>query len=327
MGTTITVECKVIFKRVIFLFVVAFFVCGGHAKKIEHPYFWKVEKDGKVSYLLGAVNEPITINDLLCPVDIRLHLENSDLVLVETDFYSERNKEAVDARNQLMQSEDSREFRIFSPESQVFLRSKGVSENLNLYGYVTALTYLCAYGVPSIDGLTLAERILDVAHSKKIPVQELDDFDEKIIATMRQRERIARMYEQVTNTKLLTSIGLLEDRQIRPFDRKCPPQALVDTIEGYTSGLQAVRVVLDHLNRLNPWHQERYVHVIHEGSKRWLDRFEEAHKNYDRIFLIGELIHFMSFSFGDVGYRSILDMMEDKGYETEPVTCEKTIAL
>ena len=320
-------ECKVIFKKILFLVFVVLAAYGSQAEKIEHPYFWKAEKDGKVSYLLGAINEPIAVNDLLCSANIRFRLENSDLVLVETDFHSEKSKEAVDAQNQLMQSEDGREFRAFSPTGQAFLRSKGVSENLNLYGYVTALIHLCGYGVPSLDGLTLTEQILDVAHSKKIPVQELDDFDEKMSAIMRQREQVAQIYERVSDTKLLTSIGLLEYRHILSFDRKCPPPELMDIIEGYTSGLQAVRSVLNHLDRMNPWHQERHISVIHEGSKRWLDRFEEAHKNYDRIFLAGGLIHFMGFAFRNVSYWGLLDMMNDRGYKTEPVTCEKTIAL
>ncbi len=61
------------------------------------------------------------------------------------------------------------------------------------------------------------------------------------------------------------------------------------------------------------------IKILKEWARRniqWVDRFEEAHQNYDRIFLIGGLAHF-------VNPASVVDWLKRKAYTVEPVICKQ----
>ena len=318
--------CKI---KIFFLVFIAFIICGSSAvqkegTQVQHPYFWEVEKEGKTSYLLGTMHEPVPIDDLLCGKDIRHHLENSDLVFVETDFYSERSKEVVDTQKQWMQSADGREFRAFSSKSQEFLRSKGISERLNLYGYVIILGNLCGYGVSSIEGLTLTEQVTDIARSKEILVRELDDFEEKLAPIMRHREKIAKEYAQLSNTKFSEVIHLL-DQYIHQFNKQCPLKNVVDTIENYKSGL-GVWDMLEIFRDLSFLDRSKYVAELERRNGKWVDHFEEANKNHAHIFLAVGLAHLFDLpSLLGMGRQQtdLVSMLKNRGYTVESVICEK----
>ena len=145
-----------IFRKMIFLLLVFVFY-GAYATAeeglptqqtpINHPYFWKVKKDGKTSHFLGTKHDPIfmetkgemtslsipishkhkrtSVNELLCSDEIQHHVENSDLLFVEIDSFTEKSREAVAIQEQWMLSKDGREFQALSARSQDFLKSRG----------------------------------------------------------------------------------------------------------------------------------------------------------------------------------------------------------
>ena len=220
-----------VFSKAIFLVFLLFVVYGSQAEQIEHPYFWKAEKDGKTSYFLGTIHEPILkrqmvpvsaslsfillnsprhkpfyMDSLLCSEEIQNHLEDSDLVFVEIDSFSARSREAIATQAQWMLSEDGKEFQALSEGSQEFLLDRGISPQLNLYGYTVVLDNLCNSGFKSVDGLRLDEQITRVAHSKGIPVQELDDFDERYEHFMRKRKQTADEYKQLSDKQFWIKI-------------------------------------------------------------------------------------------------------------------------
>ncbi len=53
------------------------------------PYFWKVEKNKKTSYLLGTIHEGVTVEHLSCSKKIKSYLEESDYFF--TEVYLEPN--------------------------------------------------------------------------------------------------------------------------------------------------------------------------------------------------------------------------------------------
>ena len=111
-----------VFSKVIFLVFLVFSFYGSGAdqtagNQVEHPYFWKVDKDGKTSYLLGAFHDIIAIDELLCPQEIQHQLENSDLLLVESDYRSEQHKNFMAVIRQMKTSTDGREFQKLGTES------------------------------------------------------------------------------------------------------------------------------------------------------------------------------------------------------------------
>lgn len=49
-----------------------FAVYRSQAEPIEHPYFWKVEKGGKTSYILGIMHVAVSMEGLMEPMSVFL---------------------------------------------------------------------------------------------------------------------------------------------------------------------------------------------------------------------------------------------------------------
>ena len=316
--------------------------------RIESPYFWKVEKDGKTSYLLGTLHESVfikasgetaplpalishkhkhySIDNLPCSNEIQYHLENSDLLFVENDSFTEKSKEVATIRKQRMLSKDGGDFQALSTRSQEFFKSAGIHDRWNLYGYVTILYQLCDYGFADLDMgfrnfAALDIQITRVAHFKGIPVQELDDFDMMYEPIKRKRERHADELNRnlISDERYKRYISRL-DEKIENFYNACPTQWHIDMMESYISGkgVEGAQKFLEGLKL-----QE--LLKLSSRNLTWLDRFEAAHQNYDRIFLIGGLAHFTELPplLEPPLYISFPNMLEQVGYTVEPVTCEK----
>ena len=325
------------FKR-FFLFLIACFVFYEvHViepvnAQIKHPYFWKVEKDGKTSHLLGVVHEPIPINELLCPQEIKHRLKSSDLVFVELDHRTEKSRKAIDTQEQLMLSTDGREFRSLSRKSQEFLRSRGVGEQWNFYGYKALLSNLCKYGVSRVDGLKLDEQVTDLAYSSGISVYELDDFHKKYDGVKEEQKKKSDFYNGLLETESVfkVEINVLNNR-IDRFLKECSSEWLVDTTKDYNSGKRTLDLVQASMTALDI---HLYLNLM-ERNIQWVNRFEEARQNHERIFLAGGLAHFVFNPFdnpmgaGDVEIImtsdpfNVVELLRVKGYTVERVTCEK----
>ena len=284
-----------------------FLVHGSRAEPIEHPYFWKVEKDGKVSHILGTVHVAVPIDELLCPKEIQDQLEKSDLVFLEADPHSEDFIEAEREQAQWATSTDGREFRALSPENQEFLRSRGISENLNLYGYDTKVSQLCN---KVEDGKGVDSQVSRIADSQGIPIQGLEDYypaRRPMVEANRQR---AELYSQLPEGPFTEEIRRL-NYFISRFSRMCPPVDVVHMIESYKSG-SIVEVILDSMMRTPP----EVLRRLQERNSRWMDRFEKTYQSHKRIFVAAGLVHFL-------GPVSFTGMLEEKGYKVELVNCEQ----
>lgn len=111
--------------------------------------FWKVEKEGKVSYLLGTFHVGISLYELPCSNTILEQLKKSDLVFVEVVSGSVAEHMAGD-----FLSPGGEDFKSLNTYSQQFLRQKGVSNNLNCVNLFFALRELCVaegLGVSALD--------------------------------------------------------------------------------------------------------------------------------------------------------------------------------
>ena len=308
-------DIEMIFKRVIFLvFCCAFY--GTYAaeegeSKVEKPYFWKVKKEGKTSHFLGTLHIPITIEELPCSQEIQHHLKNSDLVFVETDAFTEEQKEFKALIEKMKLSKDGSEFKALRPETQEFFRSWGISENLNLYGYASVFRGLCLDGEKSLEHFKLDEEITNVAYATEIPVRELDDLYDYTIEGM---EKNVKAFNRLSGFRLQREIDLM-NQDVLQFSRNCPPKIYTDLIDSYKSHRRTTYVE-QYLSRLTPGEREAWLLERERRNLQWLSRFEEAHKDYERIFAAGGLNHF-------IGPSGFIDMLEDKGYTAELVTCKK----
>ncbi len=278
----------------------------------SNPFFWKVEKEGKTSYFLGTAHVLISIDELLCSKDVQHHLENSDFVFVEHNYLLERSEKFDAAGKQLMLSKDGREFQALNEASQEFLRSKGISEQLNLYGYNKVLHNLCRHGVPDVNDLILDSQIAYEADSRGIPIQELDiSVGEHLLETKKQK---AEAFNQLSDFQFQLEIGYLNG-DIKMFSYNCPFQWSVDQLANYKSGKITANDIEKHLSNLTAEKRNEYILNLLERNTQWLVRFEKAHQTRDRVFLAGGLVHF-------IGPVNLIDMLRKKDYTVESVTCK-----
>ncbi len=73
-------------------FVFSILLCGFavvSCSTIKKPFYWKIEKDGKTSYVLGTMHSGIDIRDM--PEELHKDLEQSRAVLKEITLESEKN--------------------------------------------------------------------------------------------------------------------------------------------------------------------------------------------------------------------------------------------
>ena len=94
------------------------------------PFFWTVEKEGKISYLLGTYHIGVSVYELFCSEFILEKLRGSDLVFVES------KKDALDSSNlgkELFLSENNEDFNSLSSYSQSFLTAKGINSSLSFF--------------------------------------------------------------------------------------------------------------------------------------------------------------------------------------------------
>ncbi len=324
--------------QVVFLVLISYFVfyeayaIEPGSSQIGHPYFWKVEKDGKTSHLLGVVHESILIDELPCSQKIQHSLKNSDLVFVELDHRTERSRTAIETQEQSMLSKDGREFQALSRKSQEFLRNRGVSEQWNLHGYSVLLSNLCKYGVSRIDGLKLDEQITDVAYSKGTLVQELNNFHEIYDPVRREQKKKADFYNGLSGTESVFTeeINNLNDR-INGFFRECPPKWLVDATEDYKSGRGIVDIAQASVMTFDSY---SYLKLM-ERNIQWVNRFEEVYQSHERVFLAGGLTHFIFNPFNSLVKNSaeretvvlnpfnVIDFLRIRGYTVERVVCKR----
>lgn len=307
-------DIEMIFKRIFFLFFCCAFykayTVEERESKVERPYFWKVEKEGKASYFLGTLHIPMTIEELSCSQEIQHHLKNSDLVFVETDSFTEEQKEFRALKKNMKLSKDGSEFKALRPETQEFFRSWGISENLNLYGYASVFRGLCLDGEKSLGHFKLDEEITNVAYATGTPVRELDDLYDYTIEEM---EKHVDAFNRLSGFKLQMEIALL-NQDVLQFSRNCPPKIYKDFIDSYKSHRRTTYVE-QYLSQLTPEERETWLLERKRRNLQWLSRFEGAYKDHDHIFVAGGLNHF-------IGPSSFIDMLKDKGYAAELVTCK-----
>ena len=159
----------------------------------QWPYFWKIEKDGKTSYVLGVIHITVSLNELPCASYIESRLKNSDLLFSE--FSSAwvnilKEKKPIEADSELnylytqngfelMYDEDGSDFLQLSQSTQSFFREKGVNTKLSHAGFIVASSALCfakAYG-HSIIQKSIEKGLIEAAKSSDVSIKPLDTVE------------------------------------------------------------------------------------------------------------------------------------------------------
>lgn len=259
------------------------------------PYFWKVQKDGKTSYFLGTYHIANTLENLQCSDKIKSHLENSDLLFVESDIHSaeqqDLNERLKEYREKAMLSEGGHEFKSLNEESQIFFRSRSIQEDLSYTGYTNVVYNLCRNQVKVRSGagaISLDSQLKAISQANNIPVAYLDEGEDT--------DKISEV--------------LIDILYVSDADSESVNKAVADfefcisrSIESFTSYRKGV------LNKNTPWNDEQKKVLLKDRNEKWVIKFKEAHGsgNYNQIFLAGGTAHFIS-------DFNVLDMLEKEGF-------------
>ena len=248
----------------------------------ESPYFWKVEKDGKVSYWLGTIHIGVALHEVPCSPTIQQRLEASDLVWTEVgDIDPKEGKEV----SQALLSPHSQDFKSLSSSAQDFLKEKNLADHF-VYGvYATNLELLCFKEGLGISALSVSmdDEVKKLAQFFKIPVKSLDDADD--------------LKDMILNAFTKEDV----EQQVKAYPQ-CPQQA-TQQVHQYKTG-QLSQEVNDRVAE----------HLLKNRNQKWMKKFTSDYKNYEQIFIAAGALHF-------TGPFNLLDMLKEEGFDVQKVTC------
>lgn len=261
---------------VLFLFTVSCGFTGG-----GNPYFWKVEKGGKTSYLLGTIHIGISLYELPCSDIIRDKLNKSDVVFVEAKQSDSTKGDAAT----IFHSPDEEDFNSLSSSSQRFLREKGIYDYLNYTGIVFSMELTC---IAENFGLNFFKTQMDLeveslALRSNTPVKALDKE--------KQLQAIGSVYTKKD-----------VEEAIKAYPQSCPENVRI--FEHYRAGTVPVGRYDGKSSKV----------LLRDRNEHWLTQFQSAHDEYDNIFVAGGVAHFIdNFNF--------VDMLKEEGFSVERVSC------
>ena len=254
----------------------------------EQPYFfWKAEKQGKISYWLGTMHVGVSLLSLSCSHTITNKLNNSDLCFTEILSSEEKNNQD----NELF-SPNNEDFKQLDFNSQLFLTTKGLPENLNYLHYVATLEMMCIREIlgPSALHIHMDKEVEEIAQSKGIPVKALDTIDTLI-----------------------------------PANNSATKEDVVKKIENYPHCLVNIE---NSLNRYKngKWlfnkemGTEYYEHALKNRNEKWMAKFLSAYNDYNNIFVAVGLAHF-------IGPFNLIDMLKEAGFSMKQMSCSNAYWL
>ncbi len=245
------------------------------------PFFWKVEKEGKTSYLLGTIHIGVALHELPCSPFIQKTLQASDLIWTESG--SAKTEEQSADLAEVLLSPKAKDFKSLDDEDQRFLKDKGLSDQLNYIGYVAFLESLCfkeALGIATLL-VSMDSQVMDVAHLSNIPVHALDDSD-----------TLSALDNNFTKEDV--------EQKIANY-----PQCLEyakDFVNQYKTGQLS----------LNDSSDGKFA--LKDRNERWTAKFKSAYGDYDQMFVAGGVAHF-------IGPHNMLDMLREEGFSVQRVSC------
>ena len=264
---------------ILLLFVFLFFL--GCSPSKPSPYFYKVEKDGKESYLLGTLHYGVSLYELPCNNHIVDKLKTSDLVFLE--IVSDDNDRNNDEYFVNYFSPKGRDFKKLSRSSQKFLKNKRISPALSYVGLSVALDLTCveeALG-KSAKETSMDSQVENLARENSISLKALDN--------KKLREPINDFY----------GLDYIE-KQIAYYPA-CPAETEI-LIEDYKLG--DVDYYITDSDDVNTKFDEV---ILKNRNEHWLKEFKKAHHDYDQIFLAAGLFHF-------IGKFNLIDMLNQEGF-------------
>lgn len=281
------------------------------SRAVKSPFFWKVEKEGKVSYLLGAYHYGVSVHELLCSEVILEKLHGSDLLFLEaiqadTITFPQKIDQiqkgiAPEGNEKLFSPDfflsDNTDFQQLSLTSQEFILQKNLPKNLSYSGFKRGLVLMCVKEIVGTDiTISMDQEIEDAARNQQIPLRSLDKNKKSAFVEFLIAYDFLGVFTIGPNAEDV-------EQAVETYPKWCNDSLSVkdsDFKNGYT----------------NP-HVEAYrdKNILELRNKLWLSKFMSAHEQYDHIFLIGGNSHFIS-------QDNLIGMLRSEGFSVERVSCQ-----
>ena len=327
-------------------YLVIILIFSFSAQAIEHettqsPFVWIVEKNGKTSSILGTIHAGVTLEEIPCSDEVLKKIQNSDLLFAETtaghDFYrlskeersklfigSVKEKEEIMSQLSLSTQETIRErksalfkilqdmftyryeslnnegFTELSLTSQDFLINHGADREASYADFIyylnTIAYYKAYYSLPSLD-----DQVKQIALSHSIKIKPLDNNSRlnKDFYLKPSPNKPVQFIDRNDIEKIIKEI----DSMIQLYQ-----QIFLDTAQVYRS------YDINFFNQVIKEEVSDEQILLKNRNELWLKKFLEEHEEYENIFIAAGLKHF-------IGSHNLLDMLEDKGFSVERMTC------
>ena len=332
-------------KAITILFQLTFFVfasiAGAENVKLNSPFAWSVEKDGKTHYILGTLHGGVSLEkDVTCSDKIIEQIEKSDLVFLESSIISVFAQLSEEDRVALFTgSKEEREevMNRFAPEiQQTIIERKQTAKQMIMKLFPFQAIY---EGNESFKDLSENTKEFLISHGADTQGNYGDYFyfiyeilyykaffaiDDGIDL---QVAKIAQSNE-IKIKALDDNSNITHDLRAENSKKPMAPVSRVDIevlVEIFNQIFENFKQSL--LQKRQPYisGDREVFKSIEIGSKKallknrnesWLKKFTEAHANpkHNSIFLAGGTSHF-------VGSFNLIDWLKEEGFSINPITC------
>ena len=323
-----------------------FLILEAANSQTQSPFVWIVEKEEKVSYLLGVVHIGVSLEEMPCSNEIVNQIQSSDLLFLEYKFGDDTQRLNKEEKRKIFIGSKEEQEEVLSRlsfESQEVIRERKIaSDNFFRSAYpfnVQSVTkdafselspksqeFLMKHGVDpegshadffhfirfiayyqAYFSLTsLDEQIEEIAFSQSITIKALDN----------NKQINEDISSQASSNKPLKPVNyksieqLIDEMDILVNRRRRSMQRFAQLYKSYDRDLFE-----EFLGEEKEGNENIHEEVFSRSrNELWLQKFMEAHARYENIFLAAGLHHF-------IGIYNLLGMLIEEGFSIKRMTC------
>jgi uncharacterized protein YbaP (TraB family) len=291
----------------LFLCAVLFISCAA-CSTLDKPFFWKIEKDGKESHVLGTMHAGIDIREL--PIYVHENLDKSKVIFVEITRESELNNPYYERFNTYKD--------FFKKHEQIIY--KNVETNNTIQKHFTDEQWrkilervkplgldekVVPYFTLPILNILLRQQRPTFVNFEQMHILETKMLDGEVESRgilakkpVRRLDPLQRMKPHCYELRKISSILYQLDNNNYDYVR-----SLVEDVEAYKTG-DAERL----LKKEKAYDKELDKCLLDERNKHWLKVIDQHHKEEAPLFIAAGVRHF-------IGEGNVLDGLVQMGYK------------
>ena len=309
----------------------------------ESPFVWKVEKEGKVSYILGTIHAGVSLEEIPCYDKISSKIKASDLLFLESvtkkgdlESLSEEEQKKLYIGSVKKQAEIM--FKLSLETQETVRLRKAVMFNLLkdqlTYRYVSVNNEedFTQFSLESQNFLTNLVSNTEMDSANFIYYLSAISYYRALFSLPsldRQIKEIAQSHsvkmESLDNSLLISQSFRSRETPDKPiqFVSHNQVEEVIQEMDSMTEMYQ--QLILNAVQIYKTYDVDLFENVVQnkmidervllkERNELWLKKFLIAHGEYENIFISAGLKHFISSD-------NMLGMLKKEGFSVERMTC------